>query len=186
MPWINRIGSMWRGRPRPRTLTITTCLIFVSALFLSGAPEKHFTVYSVAANYSLPLIQRENRDYVGLLEVLEPLGKVSAKSDSTRWRLRYNNVEGDFQEGKTRARVQGHDADLGAKFLIENNRGLVPVSCLSSLLPRFLGGPVTLHEEADRLFIGSVATHFTASLAADNPPRLVFNFTAPVNPSVST
>jgi N-acetylmuramoyl-L-alanine amidase len=132
-------------------------------------------------------VQRDGRDYVGLLEVLEPLGKVSAKSDNRGgWRLRYNNVDGDFQVGKTRVRVQGRDADLGGKFFVENNRGLVPVASLSSLLPRFLGGPAILHEESGRLFIGSVATHFTASLTADNPPRLVFHFTAPVNPSVAT
>jgi len=132
------------------------------------------------------MVQREGRQYIGLLEVLEPLGKVSAKLDSRGWRLRYNNVEGDFQLGKSHARVQGRDTDLGARFLLENNRGLVPVASLTSLLPRFLGGPATLHEEAGRLFIGSVATHFTASLSADNPPRLVFHFTAPVNPSVAT
>jgi N-acetylmuramoyl-L-alanine amidase len=124
---------------------------------------------------------------VGLLEVLEPLGKVSAKSDNRGgWRLRYNNVDGDFQVGKTRVRVQGRDADLGGRFFVENNRGLVPVASLSSLLPRFLGGPAILHEESGRLFIGSVATHFTASLTGDNPPRLVFHFTAPVNPIVAT
>jgi N-acetylmuramoyl-L-alanine amidase len=156
-------------------------------LLLSGAgPDKHLSVYSVAANYSLPLVQREGHEYVGLLEVLEPLGKVSAKADGGRWRLRYNNVEGDFQAGKSHVRVQGVDSDLHAKFLVENKRGLVPVGALGSLLPRFLGGPVTLHEESGRLFIGSVATHFTASLAADNPPRLVFHFTAPVNPTIST
>jgi N-acetylmuramoyl-L-alanine amidase len=143
-------------------------------------------VYSVIANYALPVVQRDGRDYVGLLEVLEPLGKVSAKSDSRGWRLRYNNVEGDFQVGKTRAKVQGRDAELGGNFFVENNRGLVPVAALSSLLPRFLGGPVTLHQESARLFIGSVATHFTASLSANNPPRLVFHFTAPVNPTVAT
>ncbi len=161
-------------------------LISLSTLLVSAAPEKHLSVYSVAANYSLPLVQREGRDYVGLLEILEPLGKVSAKLQGQRWRLRYNNVEADFQAGKTRVKVQGRDADLTAKFLIENNRGLVPVSSLNSLLPRVLGGPVTLHEEAGRLFIGSVATHFTASLAGESPPRLVFHFTAPVNPSIAT
>jgi len=82
--------------------------------------------------------------------------------------------------------VQDRDADLGGRFLLENRRGLVPVSSLASLLPRFLGGPVTLHEESDRLFIGSVATHFTASLSSDNPPRLVLHFSAPVNPTVAT
>ena len=161
-------------------------LLFLMTLWLSAAPEKHLTVYSVAANYSLPLVQRENRTYIGLLEVLEPLGKVSAKPEGVRWRLRYNNIEADFQLGKSKARVQGRDADLTGKFLIENNRGLVPLGCLASLLPRILGGPVTLHEESGRLFIGSVATHFTASLTGDQPPRLVFHFTTPVNPSVAT
>src|SRR5208337_1162306 len=95
---------------------------------------------------------------------------------------------GDFQVGKTRARVQGRDADLSGKFYVENSRGFVPLTALASLLPRFLGGPVTLHEESARLFIGSVATHFTAalSLSADSPPRLIFHFTAPVNPTVAT
>ncbi len=175
-------------RPGQGTPVLATCaLILLCAILLSGAPpEKHLTVYSVAANYSLPLVQREGRSYVGLLELLEPLGKVSAKAEGVRWRLHYNNVEGDFLLGKTRARVQGRDADLVGRFLLENSRGLVPVAALASLLPRFLGGPVTVHEESGRLFIGSTATHFTASLSAENPPRLVFHFTAPVNPTVAT
>jgi N-acetylmuramoyl-L-alanine amidase len=160
--------------------------LFLCALLVSGAPEKHLSVYSTAANYSLPLVQREGRDYVALLELLEPLGRVSAKADNSRWRLRYNNVQAEFEVNKTRARIQGRDADLGGKFLIENKRGLVPVGSLSALLPRILGGPVSLHEVSDRLFIGSVATHFTASLSGDNPPKLVFHFTAPVNPTIAT
>ena len=162
-------------------------LLILTAILLSAAPpEKRLSVYSVAANYSLPLVQRDGRTYVGLLEILEPLGKVSTKSEGSHWRLRYNDVEGDFQVGKNRARVQGRDADLGGKFLVENNRGLVPAGSIGSLLPRFLGGPVTWHEESGRLFIGSIATHFTAALSSDNPPHLVFHFTAPVNPIVAT
>ncbi len=176
-------SAVARAYRRRRSLLVWFSIIF-SALTLSGAPEKHLSVYSVAANYSLPVAQRDSRDYVGLLEVLEPLGKVSARTDGSRWHLRYNNVEGEFQVGKTHARVQGRDSDLEGAFVIENNRGLVPVSSLNALLPRFLGGPVTLREESGRLFIGSVATHFTASLGADN--RLVFNFTAPVSPTIAT
>jgi len=178
------------GRTNPSQKWGTWIALVALAAFLvlslAAAPEKHLSVYSVAANYSLPLTQRDNRDYVGLLEVLEPLGKVSAKTEGSRWRLRYNSTEAEFQAGKNKAKVQGKDADMGAKFFVENNRGLVPVSALSSLLPRILGGPVTLHEDAGRLFIGSIATHFTASLASANPPRLVFNFSAPVNPQISS
>ena len=171
---------------RFRATIARTCVLIVlgSLLLFGAAPEKHLSVYSVAANYSLPLVQRDGRDYVGLLEVLDPLGKVAAKSDGSRWRLRYNNVEGDFQQGKSRAKIQGRDAELGGQFYLQNDRGLVPVSSLSSLLPRFLGGPVTLHEDSGRLFIGSTATHFTASLSGES--RLVFNFTAPVNPMIAT
>ncbi len=192
MRWISNPRSAGvLGARRARIVVACGAFVIgatlVCAILVAGAPpDKHLAVYSVAANYSLPLVQREGRPYVGLLEVLEPLGKVSAKSEGKAWRLHYNNVEGDFQVGKSRARVQGRDADLGGKFLVENDRGLVPVGSLPSLLPRFLGGPVTLHEESGRLFIGSVATHFTATLSSDNPPRLVFHFSAPVNPMIAT
>jgi len=161
-------------------------LLFVAVLLVSGAaPEKHLSIYSSAANYSLPIVQHQGRDYIGLLELLDPLGTVSAKSDQAKWHLHYNTVLGEFVVGKSHARVQGRDADLSGNFLMENGRGLVPVACLGSLLPRFLGGPATLHEESGRLFIGSVATHFTATISRDDPSRLVFQFTGPVNPTVA-
>ncbi len=178
MPWINR----WID-----AFSVALAALVALSILLSGAPtEKHLSVYSVAANYSLTLVEREGHDYVGLLELLDPLGKVSARSEGSRWRVHYNRVEGVFQTGKTRARVQGREIELTGRFLSENDRGYVPVSCLPSLLPRFLGGPVTLREESGRLFIGSVAIHFTASLAAGTSTKLVFNFTAPVNPRVTT
>jgi N-acetylmuramoyl-L-alanine amidase len=204
MPWINRRATrnstagvppavaracpeLVEGALRPRRLKWQVPALIVLCSLLTAAPaEKHLSVYSLAANYSMPIVQREGRDYIGLLELLEPLGKVSAKSDNARWHLRYNNVEADFQVGKMRALVQGRDADLTGKFLMENKRGFVPVSSLASLLPRLLGGPVTLREDSERLFVGNIATHFTASLSGDNPPRLVLHFTAPVNPSIAT
>src|ERR1700720_2237915 len=166
---------------------LTVGLLCIAVLILcAAAPEKHLSIYSTAANYSLPIVQRQGHDYVGLLELLDPLGTVSAKSDPPRWRLHYNNVLGEFTDGKRRARVQGRDADLSGNFLMENGRGLVPLESLNSLLPRFLGGPATLHEESNRLFIGNIATHFTASVSPNDPSHLVFHFTAPVNPSIAS
>jgi N-acetylmuramoyl-L-alanine amidase len=167
-------------------LSLGILFSFAVLLVSAAPPEKHLSIYSTAANYSLPIVQRQGHDYVGLLELLDPLGTVSAKSDPPRWRIHYNNILGDFTVGKNHARIQGRDADLSAKFLIENGRGLVPLASLGSLLPRFLGGPATLHEESGRLFIGSIATHFTASVALDDPSQLIFHFTSPVNPSVAT
>ena len=173
--------------PSAWTLFFAGLLALAGVFVLSAAaPEKHLAVYSTAANYSLPLVQRQGRDYVGLLELLDPLGTVSAKSEPPRWRIHYNNVLGEFTVGSSRARIQGKDADLSGKFLVENGRGLVPLGSLNSLLPRILGGPATLREESGRLFIGNIATHFTASIASDDPSRLIFHFTAPVNPSVAS
>jgi N-acetylmuramoyl-L-alanine amidase len=177
-----------RERILPRLMSLRAlCIVLCFAAFVfSAAPEKHLAVYSTVANYSLPIVQRQGQDYIGLLELLDPLGTVSAKSDPPRWRLHYNNVLGEFIVGKSRARVQGRDADLSGTFLMENGRGLIPLASLNSLLPPFIGGPATLHEESNRLFIGNIATHFTASVAPNDPSRLVFHFTAPVNPSIAS
>src|ERR1019366_9135653 len=153
---------------------------------LPSAEEKHIAVYSPVASYTLPVLDRSGREYVGLLELLEPLGRVSTQSDGRRLRLRYNAVDADFFAGKTRAKIHGRDFDFGAPFLIENSRGLVPLSSLSALLPRFLGTPVNFRESARRLFIGTEGIQPSFRLEAGNPPRLLLNFSAPVNPTIST
>jgi N-acetylmuramoyl-L-alanine amidase len=180
----------WSSNPRSGGVlrpSSVAALLLLSALFLSSAAdEKRIAIYSAAANYSLPVSERDGRDYVGVLEVLEPLGTVGAKTEASRWKLRYNSVESEFTAGQTRARIAGVDLDLPSKFLLENGRGLVPLSSLTTLLPRFLGGPVVFHETSRRLFIGNVAVHFTAQVSKTNPPTLVMDFTSPVNPMIAT
>lgn len=180
------MGSTRRSWIRNDSAVVGVLLFLAVLLVSAAAPEKRLSIYSSAANYSLPIVQRQGHEYVGLLELLDPLGTVSAKSEPPRWRLHYNNILGDFTAGKSSALIQGREIDLPGKFLLENGRGLVPVASLGSLLPRFLGGPATLHEESGRLFIGSIATHFTAAVSSDDASRLIFHFTAPVNPSVAS
>jgi N-acetylmuramoyl-L-alanine amidase len=157
-------------------------------LITTAAPveEKRVSIYSTAANYSLPVVERDGREYVGLLEVLEPLGSVGARRDRDHWKLRFNAVDAEFTPSKARCKLQGRDFDLTARFLLENGRGLVPLASLSTLMPRLLGGPVTFHETSRRLFIGNVAVHFTAQVRKTTPPALVMDFTSPVNPRIST
>jgi N-acetylmuramoyl-L-alanine amidase len=166
---------------------VTTALLLAATLLLHSSPdEKRVTIYSNAANYSLPVLDRNNDEYVGLLELFEPLGNVTAKVNGSHWKFRYYDVESDFTAGKTRARINGTDFDLPSNFLLENRRGLVPLSCLGTLLPRILGGPVTFNQNSRRLFVGNVAVHFTAQVSRTTPPKLVINFTAPVNPTIAT
>lgn len=148
--------------------------------------EKRVTFYSTTANYSLPVIENNGLDYVGLLEVLEPLGTVSAKTDGQRWNLRFNNVKCEFTVGSNRARIQKDDFDLAANFLLANGRGLVSLSSLSTLLPPVLSVPVTFRDAARRVFIGNSNVHFTATVNPTVPPALLFTFTQPVNPMIAT
>jgi N-acetylmuramoyl-L-alanine amidase len=158
-------------------------LIFSAA----GAPEeKQLSIYSNAANYSLPVSEENGYDYVGIFEVLEPLGKVSVKTSGARWTLRYNDVECQFRQGDEVARLQDLDIHLGAAFVLRHGRGLVPVNSLSSLLPRLLGGPVNLNAPTRRLFIGNAGVHFTAQLRNTTPATLIMDFSSRVNPAIST
>src|SRR4029077_7398477 len=160
--------------------------IFLSFLYLESAEEKKISIYSSVANYTLSVTERNGQDYVGLFEILEPLGTANIKTDGLHWKLRYKTVAAEFTAGEYRGRLLGGDLDLPSSFLLDNGRGLVPLACLSTLLPRFLATPVAFHETSRRLFIGNVAVHFTAQINKKNPPTLVMNFSSPVNPMIAT
>ena len=151
-----------------------------------SADEKKIAVFTPSVTYSIAVTDRDGREYAGLLEILEPLGQVSSRTDGLHWKLRYNQVDAEFTDGKKRARIAGRDIDLSANFILETGHGLVPVATLNYLLPRILGTPVNYNPAARRFFIGSAAVHFTAQLTRTTPPRLVMNFTAPVNPTIAT
>jgi N-acetylmuramoyl-L-alanine amidase len=160
-----------------------------TAAFLSAAPpttDKQLSIYAPVATYTLPVQERSGHEYIGLLELLEPLGRVSSDSSGSRWRIRYNNVDAEFASGKIRCKIHGRDFDLTAPFQIENARGYVPVASLTTLLPRFLGSPVNFHESARRLFVGDISIQPSFQLENGPPPRLVLNFTGPVNPTIAT
>jgi N-acetylmuramoyl-L-alanine amidase len=170
----------------PLILLATLLLLPAGFPATPSAEDRHISVYSPVATFTLPVVERSGREYVGLLELLEPLGRVSSSTQAQRWTLRYNAVDAEFAAGKTRARIHGHDFELPVPFLLENSRGFVPLSCLTALLPKFLGAPVDFHESARRLFVGEVRIQVSFQLDPGNPPKLSMNFTAPVNPTIST
>lgn len=173
----------------PSTTNKTLALLLAAVTLLpaaTSADDKQLSVYAPVATYSLPVLERAGHEYVGLLELLEPLGRVSSQFAGARWTIRYNAIDGDFIAGKPRANVRGRDFDLGGPFLVENARGLVPLSSLGTLLPRFLGTQVNFHESARRLFIGEVGIQPSFQLDSGPPSRLLLNFSTPVNPTIST
>jgi len=172
----------------PTTNKILASLL-ASLTLLSAASsggEKQLSVYAPVATYTLPVLDRSGHEYVGLLELLEPLGRVSSSSTGPRWRIRYNAVDGEFLSGKTRCKIRGRDVDLPAPFLVENVRGFVPLASLGMLLPRFLGAAVNFRESGRRLLVGDVGIQPSFQLESGPPAHLSLNFSAPVNPTIST
>jgi N-acetylmuramoyl-L-alanine amidase len=148
--------------------------------------EKRLSVYTPQTSYTLAVLERDGRDYVGLLEALEPMGSVSAKPDEQKWKLYFNNsTEAQFTEGRTRAKIRNQEIELGARFLLENGRGLVPVHALPELVQRFTGAPVDFREAARRLFVGQAGVRVVSETKAA-PGRVVLTFSAPVNPFIAT
>jgi len=176
MRWTNTLVLLGLG-----------CVSAVALCSPASAQERRLAIFSPLTSFTLPVVARDGRDYVGLVEVLEPLGSVTATREGGKWKLRFDLRDSEFQNGQTRAKVAGKDVDLPAPFRMENERGLVPVSALGSLIPEVTGTkPVVFHEESRRLFVGKVAVRFTEELRKDSPPVLVLTFTSPVSPTIAS
>src|SRR5580704_18152506 len=123
--------SVRSGKLRTENWELRTSILAVllaTAVLLPAAPsenEAQISIYSPLAIYTLPVADRGGREYVGLLELLEPLGRVSSQTDGRHWKLRYNALDAEFAAGKTRGKIHGRDFDFAAPFLIEKSRGLV-------------------------------------------------------------
>ena len=107
--------------------------------------------------------------YVGLVDVLEPLGSIDARPDGKKYKLKFTPpggraVEAQFNEGKDKAKVLGQNYKLPANFVLQNGRGYVPLSSAPEILSKLLAKPVQLHAAARRLFIGDVPIRFSLEL----------------------
>ena len=156
-------------------------LLLLAASF--AAEPRQIIVYAPQANYQVDILVR-GVDYVGLTDLLEPLGRLESHVKGKKLTLLFNGAESEFQEGKREVRVGGNSRfDLSADFLLVDGRGYIPVLSATQLLSRIAGQPADFHAAARRLFVGSAEVRYSAELRYA-PSRLVLNFTAPVKPSV--
>jgi len=166
-----------------RTLAVATLLLVLIASAPS-AEEKQLSIYGPQVSYSLPVVEHNGQDYVALLEALRPFGSVTARAEGQKWKLRFkNNLEAEFRQNALPAKVAKQRLRLPAPFLLEGNRGLVPLRSLPAILGVMLDTRTEYHEAGRRLFLGGAATHFTAD---PGEAGLSVNFSAPVNPLIST
>lgn len=171
-----------RNRTRSR-LGMVVPLVLLLLTSAPSAEQKQLSIYAPRVSYSLSVSEYAGQDYIGLLEALEPLGKVSAKTEGEKWQLRFNDVESEFRQNTTLGKVAGQKFGLPAPFVLEGTRGLVPLRALPALIGIIVGMKTEYHEAARRLFLAGTATHFTSE-----PRDLGFSvtFSAPVNPMIST
>jgi N-acetylmuramoyl-L-alanine amidase len=169
-------------------------LVALAFLFVPQAPvaqaqpdQKQLTVYTSRTSYSLPVVNREGQEYVGLIELLEPIGTVSGKFERDTWKLRFSNREGLFTTGSAKCKVNKEEVDLSAPFVVETGRGFVPLHALPQLLAQILPGrPLVFHEQTRRLFLDKVELRYAAEIRKGAAGQLVITFSAPVNPFIAT
>ncbi len=183
---------VWGRGSAPSHYGATAALALL--LVLIGPPQpqpassavQRLSVYAPRGSFTVPLQQNTGRDYIGILDLLDPLGQLSARRDGRKWKVRFNGTELEFQDGKAAAKVGNQRLDLPSPFYFQDERGMVPLAGIVPLLSPLLRQPVELHESSRRLFLGEVAVRFTAQSVHTPADSLVLTFSAPVNPSIAT
>jgi N-acetylmuramoyl-L-alanine amidase len=168
-------------------LLLILCVLGLSALAQTAPEPKQITVYTAETTYSLPVFAQDGNEYAGLLEILEPLGNVSAKLDGKKWKLHFAGHEAQFTTGSPKARIRNREVAMAAPFLAANGRGFVPLRSLAEILNNLVPGrALSFHEQARRLFFDRAELRYTAEVKRTAPPQLTLTFSAPVNPSIAT
>ena len=180
-----------RSLPRSRRFSSGTwLLVFVLlALVPLSAQEKRLSIYAPQMFYQVSITDHGKDAYIGLFDLLEPLGKVEARVADKKWKLSFTGsgqpVDAEFQDGKRKCKVHGSDFEMTGNFILQGGRGYVPVSSLATLLPRIIERTLDVHAVQRRLFIAGVAMKFTLDLKR-NPNRLVATLPAPISPQIAS
>jgi N-acetylmuramoyl-L-alanine amidase len=169
---------------------VVLAMLFAYRATVHAQSADQLTVYSPQTTYSVPMLNMQGIPYVGLIELLEPLGSVEGRVDGKKYKLRFtppggHPVEAQFNEGKDKSKILGENYKLPGNFAQQNGRGYVPLSAVPEVLTKLLAKPMQLHPSARRLFIGDTPMRFSMSLDKSTPPKLTVSFPAPVNPTIS-
>lgn len=170
-------------KAHPIFVRVTILLLLLLAIG-SAAEPRRIRVYAPRANYQVDILVHDDVDYVGLTDLLEPLGRLESRIDGKKLKLNFNGGEAEFHDGKRKYHVGGSGKlELVSNFLLIDGRGYVPAASITQLLPQIADQPAEYHAVPQRLFIGSPQFHFAVELR-HAPSRLVLSFPVPVNPSI--
>ena len=173
------------------TILLAAALLHHATLDAQAPEASQITVYSPQTTYSVPLIDVKGQPYIGLVELLEPLGTVDARPDGKKYKLKFTPPGGraeevQFNDGKEKAKVRGESYKLPANFVLQNGRGYVPLGGTTNFLTKLLATEIEFHPGGRRLFVGTNPQRFTLELKQGNPSRLLIGFPSAVNPTIAT
>jgi len=168
-------------KAHPIAVRITIVLLLLTAGF--AAEPRRIAVYTPQTNYQVDILVRDGVDYVGVTDLLEPLGRLESRANGSKFTLIFNGNAADFQDGKRQYRTSSSNKlELASNFLVIDRRGYIPVASIVQLLPHIADTTAEYHAVPRRLFVGSTQFRFAAELR-HGPSRLVLTFPVPVNPS---
>jgi N-acetylmuramoyl-L-alanine amidase len=170
-------------------LALTLAALCCAMAFTGAVPEKQLTVYTAQSSYSLPVLERNGKAYIGVTELLTPLGATITHGKGKDWKVELNKAEAKLTEGKDKALIRTQDkalirsqqVDLGGNVLVEGGRVLAPLDSALPLLSRLLNTAADFHQPSRRIFVGQSFTRFNAEYKNGDRPSLVLNFTQPLH-----
>ncbi len=191
MRWSRRMLMALAASVVAIALLSETARFLRHSVVQAQTPPTQLSVYSPQSSYSVPTQNLNGQPYIGLVELLEPLGNVDARADGKKYKLKFTppgvrEIELQFQDGKDNGKVKGDKIKLPGIFAIQNGRGYVPLSSVSAVLTHALSTQIRLDPAGRRLFIGNVGERFTLDLRKGEPTKLFVSFDSPVNPTIAT
>ena len=166
-------------------LTAVAVILLVPKRVRTAEPHR-ISVFSARSNYSIDTFDRDGLEYVGLIDLLEPMGRVEARTDGKRWTLSYTGksaVEFKASDGERHATVNGKELRLPARFVLSSGRGFIPVSSVPAIVRSMTGENLDWRPASKRLLVGNPGIRLNPEFKP-NPSRVVLTFPIPASPAI--
>ena len=81
--------SLAKGRAPLRRAGLMLAVLLTLTLTGPAAEERRLYIFAASARYQVAVVEHEGKEYVGLTELLQPLGEVSGRVDGRKFKYRF-------------------------------------------------------------------------------------------------
>ena len=162
---------------------VTFLLTLLTRTMPAHAAAKPIHVFSHDRNFPLDVFDLDSKEYVNLSGALVSIGPITSRREGNELRLRFGATDIRLQNNDANVKVGKNQLKLDSPVVLQEGRGLVPLSSLPVLLAQVLGEPINFHPLSRRLFIGNSAVRLTTEIKKTG--ELALNFTQRVSPRIA-